>query len=256
MGDGRDDRRSGQRHSLSQLGLSVRIEFRRHQVWVPIFFEDDNNRENNTMPKARFMSACVMMATATTFGLSQEVKPKISADPHAGQHACDSVGFMEFAMKAEQHRKNRLLSAQEFARVAKLPDTIVLDARDQEAHKVLRVKGSINLPYTSFSENALSKAIPTKQTRILIYCRNNIQTDPFENDLDRLLNQKGPLPFGAPAIAKAPAAGLNIPTYITLSIYGYTNVWELDPIVDPNNTPIEFESVIVQSAPSTKQSSR
>lgn len=210
------------------------------------------------MPKTRSLSVYLMITVALTPCFSQEVKPKISADPNSSQHACDSQGFLEFAIKAEKYRKDRLLSAEEFARIAKLPDTIVLDARDKEANKLLRVKGSINLPYTSFSEHALSKAIPSKQTRILIYCRNNIKTDPFENELDRLLNQNltGPLPFGAPTIAKAPAAGLNIPTYITLYIYGYTNVWELDPIVDPNNTPIEFESVIVRTPHPTKQSSR
>jgi hypothetical protein len=212
----------------------------------------------STMLKMRSLSVCLVVTVATAPCFSQEVKPKISADSRAGQHACDSKSFLEFATKAEQYRKDRLLSAQKFAKLAKLPDTIVLDARDEEAHKLLRVKGSINLPYTSFSEHSLSKAIPSKQTRILIYCRNNIKTAPFENELDRLLNQnlKGPLPFGAPEIAKAPAAGLNIPTYITLFIYGYTDVWELDPIVDPNNTPIEFESVMAQTQPPTKQSSR
>ena len=25
-------------------------------------------------------------------------------------------------------------------------------------------------------------------------------------------------------------------------VYGYENIWQLDAVVDPNNTPIEFES--------------
>lgn len=43
-----------------------------------------------------------------------------------------------------------------------------------------------------------------------------------------------------PFIEKSPAGGLNIPTAVTLTSYGYKNVWELDEIVDPDNCPIEF----------------
>ncbi len=81
--------------------------------------------------------------------------------------------------------------------------------------------------------------IPDKSTRMLLYCRNNLISVRVGMNADlSQLHRPGPdleLEF-----AKGRSAGLNIPTYITLYIYGYRNVWELKPAVDPNNTNIEF----------------
>jgi hypothetical protein len=48
--------------------------------------------------------------------------------------------------------------------------------------------------------------------------------------------------LGRDNVIKAPKVALNVPTYITLMVYGYENIWQLDAVVDPNNTPLEFES--------------
>ena len=161
--------------------------------------------------------------------------------------SCDSAGFLEAAAKAEQLRVKRRISAETFARMAKEPDTIVLDARAEGDYDALRVKGSVNLPYTAMAAESLQRAIPDQRTRILIYCRNNIyDTRPsFPVEPVKPVKFGGvPYPdeFDPPQIPKTFSAGLNIPTYITLYIYGYRNVWELDPAVDPNHSPIEFES--------------
>ena len=93
----------------------------------------------------------------------------------------------------------------------------------------LHVKGSVNLPYTAFSQEALKRVVPNKTTRILIYCRNNLTHIPrVQPDLDL-------------SWAKDQAAGLNIVTFITLYIYGYQDVWELDPVVNPDKSVIQFE---------------
>jgi hypothetical protein len=157
---------------------------------------------------------------------------------------CDSEGFLEAAQKAEVSRQKRRIDEATFARMASEPNTIVLDARSKEQWKQLRVKGSVNLPYTDFSAAALEKLIPARDTRVLIYCRNNlIDSKPTEKAAHEL---KGGIPypdeFDPPHIAKSFAAGLNIPTFITLHIYGYTNVWELSAAVDPNNSPIQFHA--------------
>lgn len=166
----------------------------------------------------------------------------LKADPKASQVACDSLSFIEAAQQAELLRKDRRLSAEAFAKAAKEPNTIVLDARNEEAHRLLRVKNSVNLPYTSFTESDLAEVIPTKQTRVLIYCRNNIADKAPEGAERKVGELPYPNDFGNKIRVKGAAAGLNIPTYITLYIYGYKNVWELDPVVDPNASAIEFES--------------
>ena len=64
---------------------------------------------------------------------------------------------------------------------------------------------------------------PSKATRVLIYCNNNF------------LNQPQAFP------SKLPSASLNIHTINVLFAYGYTNVYELGPLIDINEARLEFE---------------
>ena len=70
-------------------------------------------------------------------------------------------------------------------------------------------KGAVHLNFSDFAEEKLEKVIPSKETRILIYCNNNI-----DSPLEALADKSLPL-------------ALNIPTYINLFGYGYQNVYEL-----------------------------
>ena len=157
----------------------------------------------------------------------------------------DSSGFLKAAHEAEALRVTRRVSAEAFARMAKEGKTVIVDARSKAHFDQLRIKGSINLPYTEMAEATLGRLIPDKLTRILIYCRNNLaeRPAPVPNATKEKEGGEGefvyPTEFDPP---KFPTAGLNIPTYITLYIYGYRNIWELDPVVDPNQSIIEFET--------------
>ena len=44
---------------------------------------------------------------------------------------------------------------------------------------------------------------------------------------------------------KKAVAALNIPTFVTLYAYGYQNLHELGPVVDPARSDIEFEGTRV-----------
>lgn len=151
----------------------------------------------------------------------------VTAERNEEKSACDWSKFIETAQEVQKIRETRRLSASRFAEMMKDPDTIVLDARGESDFARLHVKGSINLPFTSFSRTKLRQTIPNEsQTRILIYCRNNL----VENKDGTLFLE----------FAKDQPAGLNIPVFITLYLYGYKDVWELDPTVDPNDSPIPF----------------
>ncbi len=63
---------------------------------------------------------------------------------------------------------------------------------------------------------------------MLIYCNNNF------------VNAEEPFPI------KAPAAALNLSTYIALYNYGYRNVYELAPQIDPQQSKLAFESTPVK----------
>lgn len=168
-----------------------------------------------------------------------QTSPALQLQPSTGRTgACDFDSFVKIAQKVQHERAQRLLSAKQFVQMASEPGTVVLDARSVDSFELVRVKGSKNLPYTSFGEATLSKLIPTHQTKILIYCRNNLDSkslkkleDPNDDD-EQIVTA---------LTIKKPMGGLNVPVAITLRIYGYEDVWELDEIVDPWNTPIPFE---------------
>ena len=101
--------------------------------------------------------------------------------------------------------------------------TVILDARSADKFVLRHIKGAVSLPFTDFTEASLAKVIPRKDTRVLIYCNNNF--------------------VGAPVslASKAAPASLNISTYIALATYGYTNVYELAPLLDVKTTKLPFE---------------
>jgi hypothetical protein len=76
--------------------------------------------------------------------------------------------------------------------------------------------------FPDITADELAKVIPTKDTRVLIYCNNN-----FENE-ERAF------------ATKMPAASLNVHTFNVLHAYGYTNVHELKPLLDVRTTRIPF----------------
>ena len=90
------------------------------------------------------------------------------------------------------------------------------------------MKGALHLPFTDFTDEALRKVIPDKTSRILIYCNNNFLNEPQN--------------FASKRVEVA----LNIQTFINLHAYGYTNVYELGPLLDVKKTKITFEGATVQ----------
>lgn len=147
--------------------------------------------------------------------------------------ACDFDEFTRAVLEVQKRRQSRLVTADQFAKIASEPGTVILDARSELSYELLHVKNSKNLPYTNMSAQTLRELIPRESTKILIYCRNNIAEGVFDRIHDQALRR-----YITP---KAPAAGLNLPIAVTLFIYGYDNVWELDEIVDPDKCPISFE---------------
>ena len=88
----------------------------------------------------------------------------------------------------------------------------------------MHVKGAINLSFPDITAASLARVIPSKQTRVLIYCNNN-----FSNEL-------GAFP------TKLPSASLNLSTYAALYNYGYRNVLEQGPNVDAKTTKLKFSA--------------
>jgi phage shock protein E len=138
--------------------------------------------------------------------------------------AIDMPGYLRVAAEAAEHRATRRLSEAEFIRMSREPRTVVLDARSREKFDELHIKGAVNLSFPDITAEKLRAVIPGRHTRVLIYCNNNF------------VNAEGPFP------TKLPSASLNLSTYIALYNYGYRNVYELAPLIDPETSRLEFRS--------------
>jgi hypothetical protein len=121
-----------------------------------------------------------------------------------------------------QHESRRLTEAQFLAQMREY-GVIVLDARTAERFRLRHIKGAVNLPFTEFTAASLARITPEKDAKILIYCNNNFLDSPQA------------------FASKVPAASLNLSTYTSLKAYGYTNVYELGPLLRIDETKIPFE---------------
>lgn len=144
-------------------------------------------------------------------------------DPLANP-AIDMNGYLKVSREAAQHRVARRVTEDEFMRMAREPNTIVLDARSSQKYSELHVKGAVNLSFPDITIDSLARVIPDKNTRVLIYCNNNFANAP------------------SPFPAKMMTASLNLSTYIALYNHGYRNVYELGPLIDIRQSKLPFET--------------
>jgi hypothetical protein len=136
----------------------------------------------------------------------------------------DMAGYLAAAHEAAAWRETHRLSEAEFLQMSKIPNTLVLDARSAEKFNELHIRNAFNLSFPDITVESLARAVPNKDTRVLIYCNNNFR------------NAEGPFP------TKLNNASLNLSTFIALYSYGYRNVFELGPSIDFGATMLDFDS--------------
>ena len=131
----------------------------------------------------------------------------------------DYDGFVELAIELAEVREKHRLPLEQFLAKSREEGAILLDTRSTAAFAEGHLKGAINLPFSDFTSESLAEAIGEDTTRpIYIYCNNN-----FLDDV-------------RPVLAKKATLALNIPTFINLHGYGYTNVWEMAGVVGTADT--------------------
>lgn len=138
----------------------------------------------------------------------------------------DYTTFIEITEEVQKHREARLVPLPVFLKLISEENTILLDTRSEAAYKRKHLKGAIHLNFSDFSEEKLASLIPAKETKILIYCNNNI-----EGDAINFMTKRMPL-------------ALNIPTFINLYGYGYQNLYELSSLVSVEDPRLEFEGSV------------
>jgi rhodanese-related sulfurtransferase len=176
--------------------------------------------------------------------------PSTTAKTGVPNPAIDMQGYLKVAQEAAKHRDSRRISEEDFIKMSAEEGTIVLDARSKEMYDLLHIKGAINMSFPDIAIDSLAKKLPDKNARILIYCNNNFDVTKLaaqtKNAGTPPVGEKAP-PDARAARAFAPkmaTASLNISTYIALYNYGYKNVYELAPLLDPEKSKLTFESTV------------
>ncbi len=146
----------------------------------------------------------------------------------------DFPGFVRLSDSVLSIRNARLIDQATFLAFSEAPNTIILDTRSKAAYDDIHVQGAIHLNFSDFTEGKLTDVIPSKDTRILIYCNNN-----FISPLQALASKRAPL-------------ALNIPTFINLYGYGYHNIFELDDYLNIAESILKFEGQAVEEVIQTQ----
>ena len=135
----------------------------------------------------------------------------------------DYSGFQKIVFESASVRQSRRLTEDQFVERMGGRDVVILDARSPGKYALRHIKGAVNLAFTDFTAETLAQVIPSKSTKVLIYCNNNF------------LGSESAFP------GKIATASLNLSTYNSLRAYGYENIFELGPLLDVKKTRIPFE---------------
>jgi phage shock protein E len=126
----------------------------------------------------------------------------------------DYKGFLKRAQELEPVREAHRLPWDVFKARAQADGALLLDARSEWAYRQGHIRGAVNLPFSDFTDDALLRVVGLNPDRpIYIYCNNNFSDNR------------------APVVTKRVDMALNIPTFVNLHGYGYSNVWELADVV-------------------------
>jgi len=148
--------------------------------------------------------------------------PIAAAQGRSSSAQIDYSGFRDLTGQVEALRAQRLVSLADFQRMAGEPNTIVLDARSADAYAQGHIAGAVNLSFPDFTQQSLAQAIGGLETTVLIYCNNNFRNEPEAFPTKRI------------------DVALNLSTYESLYAYGYRNVYELAPLLDPATANLPF----------------
>lgn len=129
---------------------------------------------------------------------------------NAQDNQVDYDGFLALTGEIAEYRESRLVDLETFNEMKGEPGTILLDTRSRSAYMMGHIDGAVHLNFSDFTDEKLAEIIPSRDTRILIYCNNN-----FTDNV-------------APVMVKRIELALNVPTFINLYGYGYENIYELD----------------------------
>jgi phage shock protein E len=173
--------------------------------------------------KTQWKPAGVLGKAAMACAVVLSALPAYAQTNNIPNRLIDYDTFLAQAADVGRLRSERRVTEDQFIEMAAEPGTVVFDARSDDKYAGLHIKGAKHLSFPEITADELTKVFRSKSTRILIYCNNNFLNAPNT------------------FATKAPTASLNIHTFNTLYSYGYTNVYELGPLIDVRKAKLRFE---------------
>jgi hypothetical protein len=159
---------------------------------------------------------------ATPLALACLALPAAGTEP-APNPLIDYDGFVALTLDLAEVREAHRILWEEFALRSRANGAVLLDTRSAEAFAAGHLEGAINLPFSDFTDGKLAAVLgPDTGRPIYIYCNNN-----FSDNAPPVTSKRAPL-------------ALNIPTFINLHGYGYTNVWELADVIGTGDPGVEW----------------
>lgn len=163
--------------------------------------------------------------TGLALALAALAMPAAAQQRAAANPQFDYAGFSRLVEELGPVREAHRLPWALFAARAQAEGAILLDARTPSAFARGHLKGAVNLPFTDFSAESLRDVLGADTARpIYIYCNNNFRD------------------HRPPVMLKSAPLALNIPTFVNLHGYGYTNVWELADLIGTTDPGVEWVS--------------
>ena len=159
----------------------------------------------------------------TIFALFVVAAIVVLAEQPIPNRLIDYKEFQRIVTSSADEREAHRLTERQFITAMADRSAVLLDARTSSKYDMRHIRGAVNLQFTDFTAETLAGVIPAKGTKVLIYCNNN-----FEGA------QKS-FP------SKNASASLNLSTYTSLKSYGYTNIFELGPLLNTSRTEIPFD---------------
>lgn len=163
--------------------------------------------------------------------------------------------FEDLVKEVKSQRAQKLVNLNTFLREGNKAEKVILDTRSKAMYDQKHVKGAIHLNFSDFTQGSLDSLFAMYKgpnTAIYIYCNNNFYDSNAEQggfqDPAFISKAVMPIELTQPIIEldAVKSLALNIPTYINLYGYGYKNVFELNEMVDVNDTRIQFEGTRVK----------
>jgi phage shock protein E len=184
------------------------------------------------------MKALLPLLALSCFGMT------LHADESITNPTIDFKGFslnVTETAEAFEEGSHRSLSEAEFLKAAEEEGVVILDARSAADFAKLHIIGAVNLPFTDFTEDSLAGLIPSKSTKVLIYCNNNFRSATPRDGTSSLIKKASALlRRTSPPRTKVSRAALNLHSAVALRSYGYTNVFHLSPLIDLEKSKIPF----------------